>query len=219
MKRPLIRSAALACLVVVGCSAAACGVPVGGPQAIQVPAVLLQGPPEHVHEQTTPPCLVHHTCFYFDIFLIQGTHLIGVLRPGTASYNDLLTQLELGPRPSEAGLTTAIPAGAVATIVKVKGKVVQPHGVVTVNLGLSFGDLPPIGFAQIVYTIITQLPGAKSVLFEEDGSQIETPVGNGSLALDPVTTADYAQFAPTLATPPTTPTTTTPSCTGTSCKS
>jgi hypothetical protein len=188
-----IRAMALACLVVVGLSAAACGVPVGGPQAIQVPAVLLQGPPKHLREQgICPPA---RKCSTFLIFLIQGSRLFPVDRQGVASSNDLLTQLELGPLPSEVGLTTAIEGGAVATMVRVKGQVVQPHGVVTVNLGLSFGYLSTIGFAQIVYTI-TQLHGVKSVVFDEDGSQIATPVGNGPPVIDPVSRADYTQFAP-----------------------
>jgi hypothetical protein len=210
-----IRLTALGCLVVVACGATACGVPSGGPQAIQVPAVLLAGPPRHTHQESAKP-----GAGFFDIYLIQNGHVIGIDRRGAATSNDLLTQLERGPLPNEGGLSTAILPGAVATIVKVKGQVVHDH-VVTVNLGLSFGDLSTIGFAQIVYTI-TQLPGATAVLFDEDGSQIATPVGgNAPLALAPVTTADYAQYAPTLATPPTTSTTTTtqPSCTGSSCKS
>jgi hypothetical protein len=173
---------------------AGCGVPVDrAPSALPrsgVPFDLLRRSPPST-TTTSAPSPVEPV----SIFLVASSgHLVAVARELPAAQESLVTVLEAlvrGPTNTEAaaGLSSAVP-----TQTTVLGAVIGTGGVVTVNLGGTFGQL--VGqaqieaVAQIVFTT-TALPGVSSVDFELSGQAVEVPVASGA----EVPSANRFQFA------------------------
>lgn len=187
MTRPRRATAAGAVLLLAGFLLGGCGIPMSsGPQVVTaVPDALLSPASKH-----KPPPKTQNPGSAFDIFLAEGNDLVAVLRPGVSTPQALLSALEAGPTDVEAtyGITTDIPSGTGASVVRVRG------AVVTVNLEASFGYITTLAEAQIVFTL-TQFKGIDEVLFYEAGSPVLAPTEDGDYVSRPLTRQDFAHFA------------------------
>lgn len=116
----------------------------------------------------------------------------------TAALALVLGDLAQGPNADDraAGLTTAVPPGAVLTVAKLDG------GTVTIDLSGDFAN-PPVAeqpqFAGQIVLTATSVPGVRQVLLTSGGQQLQLPVADGSITGLPLTASDYGSM---LAPPP-----------------
>lgn len=130
------------------------------------------------------------------IYLIADDRLVGVDRqvPDDATAGDLLGLVVAGPTDAERslGITTAVPAGAVASAD-------ESRGVAQVDLTAAFGDVRSgeqlLALAQLVYTL-TQRPGLGGVEFTLDGEPIDVTLADGTVVVGPLSRDDVADMAP-----------------------
>jgi hypothetical protein len=192
------RPARLACLVVVAVmvATAACGIPISrSPTAIAKNDV-----PFHLLDPVTPttqtPDIPTEASVPETVFLVQGQHLVGVLRDVRvpATLTQILTALLDGPTAAETTLglqsfltahtpVTATVTGDIATV----DFTTSP--VVVVNTDET------LAIAQVVFTA-TQQNGVKGVVLEIGGVPTPVPGGNGVQVNGPVSRSTYAPQAP-----------------------
>ncbi len=130
------------------------------------------------------------------VYLLSGGRLLAVDRtlPREGTLADLLTLVVTGPSESERalGITTALPAGSVATVA-------TERGAAAVDLTAAFGELRSsdqiLALAQIVY-VLTGQPGIGAVAFTLDGDPIEVPRTDGTASDAPLTRDDVEALAP-----------------------
>ena len=130
------------------------------------------------------------------VYLLADDRLVPVDRqvPSDATLADLLELVVAGPTDQERslGITTAVPAGAVATAV-------EARGVATVELTEAFGDVRSeeqlLALAQLIYTL-TERPGLGGVAFTLGGEEVSVPVPDGSAIVGPVARDDLPDVAP-----------------------
>jgi hypothetical protein len=150
-----------------------------------VPAGLLQPAPK-VHK------LVERRT-QFSVYFVAAGRLIGEPRPGRPTPALALQYLESGPDRGEvlAGITTSVPNNEGASIIRIH------KDTAIVNLNGGFGELSPLGVAQLVWTLT--VPPVKSVMFLEANQPVNVPTGSGPCCryiAGAVTRADYENYAP-----------------------
>jgi hypothetical protein len=125
-----------------------------------------------------------------ELCFVAGRSLAPVAQPLEASSGPLEVARALAvPPPEPAGLTTALTDGSLVTGVDVRG------GVARVDLAPPVAtvgsDAQLLLVAQLVCTL-TALPGVGQVTFLLDGTPVQVPTADGSLAPGPVARDDYS---------------------------
>ncbi len=191
MSRARALAVAVACLAALAPALGACGVatqdravrvdpaevPFGLLEAATTTTVVDEGRPEVV-------------------FLVADDRLVAVDRRAgdDASLADLLELVVAGPSDTERtlGITTAVPAGAVASAE-------AERGVAQVDLTEAFGDVRSdeqlLALGQLVYTL-TQQPGIGGVSFTLDGEPVAVPLPDGTEVRGAVSRDDLELVAP-----------------------
>ncbi len=130
------------------------------------------------------------------VYLSARDRLIAVDRTvaDDADLADLLELVVAGPNEDERslGITTAVPAGTVASAD-------ASRGVALVDLTEAFGDVRSdeqfLALGQVVYTLTGQ-PGIGGVQFTLEGEPVSVPLPDGSTTAEPVSRDDFASVAP-----------------------
>lgn len=193
MRRPQLRRTlgAIALVAGLGAAVAACGVGTQDEARRVDPAVvpfglLEAGTTTTVVDEGEPAA----------VFLVADDRLVEVARvaPDDASLADLLELVVAGPTDGERtlGITTAVPAGAVASAD-------ASRGVAQVDLTEAFGDVRSdeqlLALGQLVYTL-TQQPGIGGVSFTLDGEPVAVPLPDGTEVSGAISRDDLAAVAP-----------------------
>lgn len=174
---------------------AGCGVPTGGAPEVIPPSAVpygLAAAPSTTAPATSGPAREDRPRIYLansaDVLVPSGREASGqTLRD---RLTDLLEQLTKGPTGAErdSGLTTALPAGATLSVVKLDG------GTATVQLAgterAPAGQQSRLAVGQIVLTA-TSLAGIDAVLLTRGGKPLDAPLPSGALTSAPLTAADY----------------------------
>jgi len=175
-----------------------CGVTTGGtPEKLppsDVPYGLLSPTPTTEAPPSVPPTGSQPRVYLVsadDVLVATGRDVHGA---GSRSrLADLLAQLSAGPTADELDdeLTTALPPGAVLSVVGVEGDTV------TVDL-TGPGEAPSglqsrLAVAQIVLTA-TSLPEIRAVLLTSDGDPLEAPLPTGELTTAPLEADDFSSL-------------------------
>lgn len=138
------------------------------------------------------------TVYYVRDEKIAASHrvILKTLEVGKTAMQELL----FGPSPleSEAGMTSAIPAGTTFLGLDIN----NGTGVATVNLSKEYasggGSLSmSLRLAQVVYTL-TQFPTVTSVNFQLDGKAVDVFGSEGIILNHPVGRADYEDVTPAI---------------------
>ncbi len=192
---------------------AACGVPVGqAPDPIDpssVPFGLSDEASASPSSVPSPTTAVNAPRVYLLDAAQPTKQLVARSRSGqlpadpTAALQLVLGDLAQGPNADDraAGLTTAVPPGAVLTLAKLDGTTA------TIDLSGDFAN-PPVAeqpqFAGQIVLTATSVPGVDQVLLTSGGQQLQLPVADGSITGLPLTAGDYrALLVPTASPSPT----------------
>lgn len=143
-------------------------------------------------ERPSPPAGSYRVALY----LVRDGALVSVPRriPRPPDPESVLAALVAGPteQEQEAGLSTVLPPGTEASARR-------EGDVLTVSLRSAGEDNTrvdaPLGFGQLVLTL-TALPGLRTVQFERDGTPLQVPRADGSLATGPLSRTDYLELLP-----------------------
>ncbi len=187
--------------VTVAVSLAACGIPAGGPTAINknnVPLQLLSPATPTTVGSGVPPAVGVPELIFLAAptqTLAPVTRDIAVPKTINTTLTEVLGALLEGPTATESatGLTTFL----TGTKTQVSAKV--SDGVATVDFTTNpvevVGANQTLAIAQVVFTA-TQQPGVTSVQFQIAGRPIGVPTASGATVAGPVDRTSYQPQAP-----------------------
>jgi spore germination protein GerM len=128
---------------------------------------------------------VERLCFVRAGALVRVVRRVPAVRPPTEQLRDLLA----GPTADEStqGLSSALSTASDVTMTLADGRATVDVG----DVGLRSDDV--LAFGQIVCTLTSQLQ-VGTVSFTSDGTPLGVPRADGSLAVSPLTIADYVKL-------------------------
>jgi hypothetical protein len=157
----------------------------------------LQSPPVRFPSTASPvPADTTDGAVTDRIFFVRDDKLVAVTRPArTASVTDLMTQLLTGPTDTERalGLTTALPGTDVTAAVRIDGSQAVVDLTADQPSGQTGRSDEVLAIAQVVCTL-TGRPDIATVVFHRDGHPVPMLRGDGTIATEPLTAADYANL-------------------------